>query len=613
VTELIIPEYTKSDYLYTTEPFEWLNQFSDNGLLLKQTLMRMSEKAKGVGVRNFATLFKLYIEELAKSKGTVIIDNMTDFEGQEIQLQCGEWYCDDFGVRSRNLYGAEIVACNHPIMPVQRLIDIDSGAEKLKLAYRKGKMWRYIISDKKTLASNNSILQLAEFGIAVNSENSRFLVKYLSDIEYMNYDLIEELNSVGRLGWIDGYGFSPYVDDLIFDGNVSFKHFFESVKQQGSYDKWLELAKDIRKNGSIPARIALAASFSSVLVNPLGALPFFTHFWGTTESGKTVMLMLAASVWANPKLGEYIHTFNSTNVAQELAATFVNSMPLILDELQIIKDKKDFDNTIYQLTEGVGRSRGAKTGGLQKVGTWANCIMTNGEGPISTGSSGGGSVNRIIEIECNNGTLFDDCRYVADTLKANYGFAGKIFVEKLQEKGAFEKAKEIQNEYIKVLSKSETTEKQAISASVILTADKLISEWIFKDECNLTVEDIKPFLSTRAEVSNNLRAYEYLFDRIAMAENNFAPKNDGSRELWGITDDDFVYIIKTKFDDILQDGGYNPTSVLSWLIKNGHVETSGDRKTKVKKIGGISRRCIWLKWTQEWEDVKGEEYEKCPF
>ena len=340
MTELIIPEYTKSDYLYTTEPFEWLNQFSDNGLLLKQTLMRMSEKAKEVGVRNFATLFKLYIEELAKSKGTVIIDNMTDFEGQEIQLQCGEWYCDDFGVRSRNLYGAEIVACNHPIMPVQRLIDIDSGAEKLKLAYRKGKMWRYIISDKKTLASNNSILQLAEFGIAVNSENSRFLVKYLSDIEYMNYDLIEELNSVGRLGWIDGYGFSPYVDDLIFDGNVSFKHFFESVKQQGSYDKWLELAKDIRKNGSIPARIALAASFSSVLVNPLGALPFFTHFWGTTESGKTVMLMLAASVWANPKLGEYIHTFNSTNVAQELAATFVNSMPLILDELQIIKDKR---------------------------------------------------------------------------------------------------------------------------------------------------------------------------------------------------------------------------------------------------------------------------------
>lgn len=612
MNEILIPEYTKSDYLYGTEPFEWLYQFRENPLKSKQIMMLMSEKAKEVGVRNFISLFKLYVDELAKKNGGTI-ENVTDFEGQEIQLECGEWYCDDFGITGRDRYGMEIIACNHPIMPVQRLVNIDSGAEKLKLSYRKGKVWRSIIADKKSLASNNSILQLAEFGVAVNSENSKYLVKYLADIEFMNYERIEEVNSVGRLGWIDGYGFSPYVDSLIFDGNVTFKHFFESVREQGSYEKWLELVKVIRRSDSIQARVALAASFSSVLVHPLGALPFFTHFWGTTESGKTVALMLAASVWANPKLGEYIHTFNSTNVAQELAATFVNSMPLILDELQIVKDKKDFDNMIYQLTEGVGRSRGAKTGGLQKNGTWANCIMTNGEGPISTGSSGGGSVNRIIEIECNNGSLFEDCRYAADTLKMNYGHAGKVFVTKLQEDGAVERAKEIQKQYIRELSQSETTEKQAISASIILTADRLISEWIFGDDINLTVEDIKPFLSTKNEVSNNLRAYEYLFDRIAMAENNFSPKNDGTRELWGYTDDDFVYIIKTKFDELLYDGGYNPASVLSWLIKNNYVETSGDRKTKVKKIGGVSRRCIWLKWVEEWEDVKNKESGEIPF
>lgn len=608
----MIPDFIKSDYLYGTKPFEWLYQFRDNPLQSKQIMMLMSERAKEVGVKNFITLFKLYIDELAKKSGATI-ENVTDFEGQETQLECGEWYCDDFGVTGRDKYGMEIVACNHPIMPVQRLINIDSGAEKLKIAYKKGRVWRSIIAEKKILASNNSILQLAEFGVAVNSENSKYMVKYLADIEFMNYDRIEELNSVGRLGWIDGYGFSPYVDSLIFDGNVSFKHFFESVKEHGKYDKWLELAKEIRKGNSIQARIALAASFSSVLVDPLGALPFFAHFWGTTESGKTVLLMLAASVWANPKLGEYIHTFNSTNVAQELSSTFVNSMPLILDELQIIKERKDFDNTIYQLTEGVGRSRGAKTGGLQKNGTWANCIMTNGEGPISSSSSGGGSVNRIIEVECNDGSIFDDPRHVANTLKSNYGYAGREFVERLQQDGAMDSAKAIQKEYIRELSKSETTEKQAISASIILTADTLITDWIFKDGMSLTVEDIKPFLSTKTDVSNNIRAYEYLFDRIAMAANNFAPKNDGSRELWGSTDDDFVYIIKTKFDDILREGGYNPTSVLSWLIKNNCVETSGDRKTKVRKIGGVSRRCIWIKWTDEWEDLPDKNIDELPF
>ena len=37
-----------------------------------------------------------------------------------------------------------------------------------------------IISDKKTLASNNSIIQLADYGVAVNSENAKHLVKYLN-------------------------------------------------------------------------------------------------------------------------------------------------------------------------------------------------------------------------------------------------------------------------------------------------------------------------------------------------------------------------------------------------------------------------------------------------
>ena len=132
----------------------------------------------------------------------------------------------------------------------------------------------------------------------------------------------------------------------------------------------------------------MASSFASALLEPLGLLPFFVHLWGTTECGKTVALMLAASVWANPKMGEFIHSFNSTTVAQELSATFVNSLPLILDELQIIKDRRDFDNTIYKLTEGIGKNRGTKTGGLQKTGTWQNCILTSGEMPISNPSSG---------------------------------------------------------------------------------------------------------------------------------------------------------------------------------------------------------------------------------
>ena len=105
----------------------------------------------------------------------------------------------------------------------------------------------------------------------------------------------------------------------------------------------MDLAKEIRSGDNPAPKILLVAAFASVLVEPCSCLPFFVHVCGGTETGKTVGLMLAASVWANPEMGKYIHTFNSTAVAQELSAGFVNSLPLILDELQIIKDRKDFD------------------------------------------------------------------------------------------------------------------------------------------------------------------------------------------------------------------------------------------------------------------------------
>ena len=242
--------------------------------------------------------------------------------------------------------------------------------------------WRYKVFERYDLASANRIVALADYGIAVTSENAKFLVQYFNDVENYNYDRLPESNSVSRLGWIHGEGFAPYVENLVYDGNSSFKHFYDSVTQRGSADEWVKFVSKIRAEGNVPTKIVLAASFASVLVEPCNCLPFFVHLWNGSGNGKTVALMLAASVWANPAVGAYIHTFNSTDVGQELSAGFVNSLPLILDELQIQKDRRDFDRTIYKLSEGVGRVRGAKTGGVQATPTWKNCILTNGEDPI---------------------------------------------------------------------------------------------------------------------------------------------------------------------------------------------------------------------------------------
>ena len=99
----------------------------------------------------------------------------------------------------------------------------------------------------------------------------------------------------------------------------------------------------------------------------------------------------------------------------------MNNLPLILDEFQLVKDKKSFEQTVYMLCEGIGKTRGAKAGGLQKTPTWKNCTITSGESPITHAASGAGAVNRIIEIECRE-MLFEDAVEVLDVIRSNYGY-----------------------------------------------------------------------------------------------------------------------------------------------------------------------------------------------
>lgn len=95
---------------------------------------------------------------------------------------------------------------------------------------------------------------------------------------------------------------------------------------------WLEHIRSLRRSGRMEVKFLLAAAFASVLLQPLGGLPFFVDLWGETEGGKTVSLMVAASVWANPDESQYIGDFKSTDVALEAKADMLNNLPMLLDD-----------------------------------------------------------------------------------------------------------------------------------------------------------------------------------------------------------------------------------------------------------------------------------------
>lgn len=610
----VIPDFTAEQYYNSSEPYEWLYQYKNDKFLMKQLMQKMKAKAGAVGVKCFVALFNAYCESVA-SKAGISLDNSTQFEGQPVELFSGQYKCEESGVYFMDKFGYEVNVCRHPIMPIQRLCNADTGVERLEIAYKKGKNWRTVIVEKSVIASSSSILQLASYGIVVNSENAKALSTYLLEIENLNFDVIPEQQSIGRLGWISKKHFSPYVEELVFDGETNFKHMFNAINSCGSRAAWLYAMQDLRKEKS-PGRLFLAASFASVILEPCGLLPFFLHAWGGTEVGKTVGLMIAASVWGSPKLGDFILTFNSTIVGQEMTATFLNSLPMCIDELQIQSSSgvRDFDRIIYQLTEGVGRTRGAKTGGLQKMNTWRNCIITNGEHPISNANSGGGAVNRVIEFECNE-KVYSDLVGICAVIQSNYGFAGREFVEYLQTEGAFDRVNALQKEYYRELLKSDSTDKQAASASAILAADHIATELIFKDGNNLTVADLEKIMAKKKEVNVNNRALEFVYELVERNPNKFKANDFGEYqgEVWGKQEETCIYIIKSVFDREMGNGGFNSTAFLAWAKRNGVTITDNGKRTKKARITGSATNCVCVrKNLDEFEGIQFEETEMLP-
>lgn len=588
--------FEKDDFL-TTTPYEALYAYHKEPFTHAAKMEELAAYSVSKGFKGFKTMYKKYVESLKAQSGTIYIDNVTNFTNQPLELNAGDWEADDSGIFKKNGYNDE-VACPHPIMPVERLVNIDTGEEKLQLAFRKGTIWRKLIFSKTVLASSNKVTELAGSGIAVTSQNAKAFIQYISDMENMNYYLIPEKKSIGRFGYIPDEGFSPFVDGLIFDGDANFKAMFQTVRSRGSETKWLETAEEVREM-STTAKIILAASFASVLLEPLNCLPFFVHLWGVDSgTGKTVALMVAASVWGDPAVGAYVKTFDGTVVGMEKTAAFLNNLPFCLDELQLAKDSKGrttFD--VYKLAQGVGRTRGNRSGGVDLTPTWRNCILTTGESPLTGTASGAGAVNRVIDIECKSAqAVIKDGMRISGAVKRNYGFAGRKFVERLYQPGVIDQVSERYRELFRILSDRDTTEKQAMAAAAIILADELACQWIFSGQQPLTIEQVSEFLASKAAVSAGDRGYKYLCDWVTQNSNKLCGRSENPNiEVLGALEDGRAYIIRSVFERILQDAGYSTAAMISYLKQSNLIETRGRANTKGKRINGIPTECFCLR------------------
>ena len=597
-----VPEFTVEDFVGSTEPYELVVNEKDQ-FKQEQMIALFSMKLKALDKSlNFKSLLKAYLN----STGQEIGEHYTEFTEQPIQLRLGTRYiANDSGVKA--VANNEVsTVCMHPILPIARLCNVDTGEYGLELAYRHaGQQWRTIAVPREDLASASKIVNLAIHDVSVTTVNAKALCGYLNSVQEMNHNDLPERLSIGRFGWVGDNEFVPYSDKYVFEGEGKARQMYDAVHNHGSAQKWYDEIKEIRSSNNVIARIVLATSLASVLVRPCGVLPFIVHLWGRTGKGKTLALMLAASVWADPKGGKFVHTFNATAVGLERSAAFLHHLPLLLDELQTISSRSDFEDMIYQLTEGIGRTRGNKDSSLRDVGQWANAIITTGEQPITRRNSGGGTVNRVIEIDCSNIDMFDDPHEFAKVLSNNYGYLGEKFVELLCDSDVMEvtKAKQEQLRDSIYIEKPDVTEKQALAASLILTADYIATKFILRDDNEITVSDIVPFLTGQDQADKDKRAYEWLRDWVAGNANHFLEEDEDSSDFrtqiygkW--LDNGNLAVIRTAFNDAGEDAGYGATSLARYLKDNGFSECDKDRPSrydKVVRFDEMNCRCIVLK------------------
>lgn len=587
-----------------------------------KVLLSLQEKAKLLGVKaKFDTMVRAYQKvekQIQKSEKQNRIqqntDNITQFDFADgTEFYCGSWVADRAGVRSYDFFG-EHIACYHPILISKRLLNAETGTEKVRLAFCKGSKWKEITVDKETIASSTKIVSLAKYGVSVTSENARLLVRFLSDLENMNIEQIGSVTSTSKFGWI-GQDFMPYDAQIEFDAESRFKDIFESLQPKGDYHTWLDLMLKIRKSGRYEPQLYVAGAFASILLKPLNVLPFILNLWGETGKGKTVAMMVACSIWANPAENKYITDSSSTQVAIEVREDILNNLPMLMDDLSKVKDKlgDGFTDFIYLLCGGKGKDRSNVNLGMNKMNTWQNICMTNIERPLTNDTMRAGAINRILDFEMDDGSIFKNGNHVVSVLSKNYGFAGKMFVDIIKGIDAQE-LKEMQEEWISKINDyakskgQEKEEKQSIPLSVLLLADKLATDHIFKDGIYLDFERCVDTLKNKGDVSENERAYEYILSEISININKFEPDDEGNYrgEMWGCFKDGYAIIISSAFDRIADHGNFSRKGFLQWATKKELIQTDAKgNPTKTCRFNGVAPRCIWLRMPNDLIDENG--------
>lgn len=491
------------------------------------------------------------------------------------------------------------LVCRTPIILTQRLKSMETGEEKIEIAFKRDNEWHKAIYPRSTIFTSRSITALADLGCTITSENAKMVVRFLEALEAENIDVINKADSASTFGWQTGGRFLPgHGDDIVLDIEPSLRGWAAAYHANGTFDAWKKTMQPHRERDKF--RFILAASFAAPLLRILSQRIFFVYNWGGSKGGKTAALKAALSAWGDPE--RLMVNFNATQVALERMAGFYNDLPMGIDERQLAGQKQEsLEKIVYMIASGTGRARGSKGGGLQALNTWRTVALATGEEPLSTETSQTGVSTRVLEIY---GGPFDnekDASLMHQQAPLNCGWAGPEFIRRVMETDE----RTITDHYDKMVEQvyaiaNGTSGSHIAGISAVALADAMIDTWIFKsaaERSNTSGEKVPLEIGTEswsravamaksiiqeqmaagvADVNEN--ATQYIVDWVLSNRQYFGEKAIGTCLGTMSADQGKVYIFPSILNNTLTKAGYSPRKTLKYLADNNIIASHPNPK-----------------------------------
>lgn len=540
---------------------------------------------------------KLIREALKRAKAVDLEAEMREepITGAPLSLRTPEgWIFSDKGISwidPKTHTPANV--CRTPILLTQRLKSLETGDEKMEVAFKRDGEWQRAIYPRSVIFSSRSITALADLGCTITSENSKNVVKFLGALESENIDIIPKNDATSTFGWQPGRRFIPGHDDgITLDIDPSQRGMAAAYCQSGTMERWIEHMAPHRSREKF--RFILAASFAAPLLRIVKQRIFFVYNWGGSKGGKTAALKAALSAWGDPE--RLMVNFNATQVGLERTAAFYCDLPLGIDERQLAGNNQGaLEKIVYMIASGTGKIRGAKSGGIQTVHQWRTVALATGEEPLSTETSQTGVSTRVLEIY---GGPFDneqDAALMHQQAAMDCGWAGPAFIEhilQMDEREIVERYEDMQR-YIRETSQGKNGSHIAGIAAVAL-ADSLIDEWFFGGNPRESVAEAErmaaSILINQVEASTtdvNENAVQFIVDWVLANRSYFGANAIGT--CLGFTSEtgNTAYIFPSMLNQALTKAGYSPRKTMKYMAERDLIGTDTDRKTGKKQYSII--------------------------